>query len=87
MKLHPTRLQLEEFLAGDCGFLKSVGIRWHLWHCKTCRALRQEVEEERQAQLAFAAEVRRYTEAAAKAEETLKTVAIAPAATATAKEP
>ena len=44
MKLHPTRLQLEEYLSGETGFLKALGIRWHLGHCKACRALRQEIE-------------------------------------------
>ena len=75
MKLHPTRLQLEEFLSGDCGLLKSLGIRWHLVHCRACRAMRKEIGAERQAQLEFAAEIRRYTEASAQAEETLRTAA------------
>ena len=87
MKLHPTRLQLEEYLSGETGFLKALGIRWHLGHCKACRALRQEIEAERQAQLEFAAEVKRYAEAAAEAEETLSTAAFATLTTPPPREP
>ncbi len=76
MNKHPQRVQLEAYTAGDCGFLKSLGLRWHLWRCKACRDLCEEIKAERKEQLDFAAEIKRYTEAAAQAEETLKTMTL-----------
>ena len=87
MKNHPTRLQLEEFVSGDCGFLKSLSLRWHLRRCKECRDLCQEIKAERQEQLAFAAEVKRYAEASVQTEETLKTCTLSAQTPPHPKEP
>ena len=87
MKHHPERLLLEEYVSGDCGFLKSLSLRWHLRRCKECRDTCQAIRAERQEQLAFAAEVKRYAEAAVQTEETLKTCSLSTLAPPQQKEP
>ena len=87
MNKHPLRVQLEAYTGGDYGFLKSLGLRWHLWRCKACRDICEEIKADRLEQLDFAAEIKRYTEAAAQTEETLKTMTLSVATPPAKKAP
>ena len=87
MNKHPQRVELEAYIAGDYGCLKSLGLRWHLRRCKACRDLCEEIKAERLEQLDFAAEIKRYTAAAAQTEETLKTMTLSVTKPAAKKAP
>ena len=69
---HPTDIQIEQYISHDCGWLRTLLIRWHLARCPQCRQRLEEAERERALQKDIGTAVQHYSEAAAEAEKTLR---------------